>query len=96
VKLLLDTHVVLWAAVDPDRLAEETREAIEDGANDVYVSAISAWKIAIKQSLGKLTLDRAAEQWLPDVMKRSGFESLAIDFEAALRSFEFTDEALKS
>lgn len=84
-KLLLDTHVVLWAAADAERLSLETREAIEDGANEVLVSAVTAWEIAIKQSLGKLTLDRVAERWLPDVIKRLGFESLTVDFDAALR-----------
>jgi PIN domain nuclease of toxin-antitoxin system len=85
VKLLLDTHVVLWSASDPDRLGAEARGALEDGANDVLVSVVTAWEIAIKQSLGKLDLPRPAEQWLPDVLRRTGFEVAELGLAAALR-----------
>jgi PIN domain nuclease of toxin-antitoxin system len=84
-RLLLDTHVVLWCADAPDRLSDAARTAIEDGSNDVYVSIASAWEIAIKQSLGKLELDRPAEQWLPDVLRRTGFEVAELGLAAALR-----------
>ncbi len=83
-KLLLDTHVLLWSATDPDRLAVEARAALEDGGNDVLVSIVSAWEIAIKQSLGKLELARPAEQWVPDVLKRTGFEVAELGLAAAL------------
>jgi len=85
VKLLLDTHVVLWAASDPDRLSPEARTVIEDGSNDVLVSVVSGWEIAIKQSLGKLDLPRPAELWLPEVLRRTGFEPLGLGLDAALR-----------
>lgn len=84
-KLLLDTHVVLWSASDPDRLTAATRTALEDGTNDVLVSIVTAWEIAIKQSIGKLELARPAEQWLPDVLKRTGFEVAELSLSAALR-----------
>jgi PIN domain nuclease of toxin-antitoxin system len=83
-KLLLDTHVLLWAATDVGRLAPDARAAIEDGAHDVLVSVVTAWEIAIKQSIGKLDLARPAEQWLPDVMKRTGFEVAELPMSAAL------------
>jgi PIN domain nuclease of toxin-antitoxin system len=85
VKLLLDTHVVLWAASAPDTLGAEARSLIEDGALDVRVSLVTAWEIAIKQSLGKLDLPRPAEHWLPEVVRRSGFEVAELDLGAALR-----------
>jgi PIN domain nuclease of toxin-antitoxin system len=85
VRLLLDTHILLWAALAPDRISERCREAIEDGTNDVYASVVSAWEIAIKQSLGKLDLDRPAERWLPRVLERTGIECLPVELGAALR-----------
>jgi len=85
VRILLDTHVLLWAAVDPDQLSAECRVAIEDGANEVYASAVSAWEIAIKQSLGKLDLDQPAERWLPRVLERTGIEPLPVEVSAAVR-----------
>jgi PIN domain nuclease of toxin-antitoxin system len=84
-KLLLDTHVLLWAATIPDELGKEAREMIEDGTQDVLVSVVTAWEIAIKQSLGKLELPSAAEQWLPGVLRRSGFDLAEVGLAAALK-----------
>jgi PIN domain nuclease of toxin-antitoxin system len=84
-RLLLDTHALIWAATDVGRLAAEARAAIEDGTNDVLVSVVSAWEIAIKQSLGKLDLARPAEQWVPEVLRRTGFEVAELPLSSALR-----------
>ena len=83
--LLLDTHVFLWAATAPDQLSAPAREVIVDPQNDVRVSAVTGWEIAIKQSLGKLELSRPAERWLPDVLRRSGFGLLGVSIDDALR-----------
>jgi PIN domain nuclease of toxin-antitoxin system len=85
VRLLLDTHALLWSATAPDRLSSDARAAIEDGTNEVVVSVVSAWEIATKQSLGKLDLPRPAEQWLPDVIRRTGFDLLELGLAPALR-----------
>lgn len=84
-KLLLDTHVLLWSATEPDRLAPAARAALEDGTHEVFVSVVTAWEIAIKQSLGKLTLAAPAERWVPEVLKRTGFEVAGLGLPAALR-----------
>ena len=54
-RLLLDTHALLWSLGDPDRLDAEARGAIQDAQNDVLVSAASVWEMAIKSALGKLS-----------------------------------------
>lgn len=51
-RLLLDTHVLLWAVLDDPRLTRAQREAI--GGGEVYLSAASVWEIGIKRALGKL------------------------------------------
>jgi PIN domain nuclease of toxin-antitoxin system len=84
-KLLLDTHVLLWAASDPDQLTSAARSALEDGSHDVLVSVVTAWEIAIKQSLGKLELPKPAEQWLPEVLRRTAFDLAEVSLAAALR-----------
>lgn len=84
-RLLADTHILLWSASDPGQLSARARAAIEDGANDLRVSTVSIWEIAIKQSLGKLDLPAPAEQWLPEVLRRSGFEVADVTAPAALR-----------
>ncbi len=53
-KLLLDTHVLLWALLEPQKLSPEMRRALEDSDNTILVSAATAWEIATKWRLGKL------------------------------------------
>jgi PIN domain nuclease of toxin-antitoxin system len=54
VRLLVDTHVLLWWLADDASLGDEARESISASDSSVFVSAASAWEIAIKQALGKL------------------------------------------
>jgi PIN domain nuclease of toxin-antitoxin system len=84
-KLLADTHVVLWSATNPQRIGKDARAAMEDGSNDLLVSVVSAWEIAIKQSLGKLDLPQPAERWLPKVLQHTGFEVAELGLSACLR-----------
>ncbi len=53
-KLLLDTHVVLWWAYDADRVSDSADQLLTDPRHEVLLSAVVAWEIAIKRSLGKL------------------------------------------
>jgi len=52
-KLLLDTHLLLWAAGEPDRLSADARALISDAENELFFSAASVWEIAIKRGLGR-------------------------------------------
>jgi PIN domain nuclease of toxin-antitoxin system len=52
-RLLLDTHMLLWAANEPERLSAATRALVENPNNDVVFSAISIWEIAIKTGRGR-------------------------------------------
>lgn len=83
--MLLDTHVFLWSALEPAKLGKNCRVEIEDPTNEVRISVVTAWEIAIKQSLGKLLLADVAEQWVPNVITKSGFTIAAIDLSDALR-----------
>lgn len=51
--ILLDTHVLLWAAGTPDRLPPDAREVIEDRETDPIFSAASVWEVALKSALGR-------------------------------------------
>lgn len=55
-RLLLDSHVVLWWLMEPQRLSRPVTDAISRGTSEVLVSAASIWELSIKQSNGKLTL----------------------------------------
>jgi PIN domain nuclease of toxin-antitoxin system len=52
-KLLLDTQIAIWALASPDRIKGSVRELIADGRNEVFVSVVSIWEIAIKFALRK-------------------------------------------
>jgi len=56
-KILLDTHALLWWLADGDELGENARELIADPANDILVSMVSFWEIAVKIRVGKLEAD---------------------------------------
>jgi PIN domain nuclease of toxin-antitoxin system len=75
VKLLLDTHVVLWWRLDSRRLSKTVREAIAT-APVVHVSAVSAWEVAIKSALGRLDIRDDFEHQVD----AAGFEPLPITF----------------
>lgn len=77
-RLLLDTHALLWWLLDDPELPASARRAIER-AEVVRVSAASIWEVAIKQRLGKLPALSIAVAELPDLVRRSGFVPLAID-----------------
>jgi PIN domain nuclease of toxin-antitoxin system len=72
--LLLDTHTLIWCFSNPDELRADTRASVQDGENQVYVSAASTLEIAIKSALGKLEQPRN----LNELMQRSRFEELPV------------------
>jgi PIN domain nuclease of toxin-antitoxin system len=75
---LLDTHAFLWFVLDDPRLSGVARRSIEDSGNEVYLSLVSAWELAIKISVGKLTLSQPLEQFLPEQLGRNSLQMLAI------------------
>ena len=53
-RLLLDTHVLLWWLAEPERLSAQSKDVLADGDNVVFISAATIWQAAIKERLGKL------------------------------------------
>jgi len=78
-RLLLDTHIVLWALAEPAKLARPARTALEEAENVVFVSVVSGWEIAIKRGLGKLE----APDDLEAAIRMQGFEPLLMTFHHA-------------
>jgi PIN domain nuclease of toxin-antitoxin system len=63
--LLLDTHIFLWAAMQPAKLSDPIRQALEDPANALFLSAASVWEMQIKAQIGKLQLSLPVEEFVP-------------------------------
>lgn len=78
VKLLLDTHSLLWFIGGSPRLSLGARELIADITNPVFVSMASLWEIAIKVSLGKLSLGRPFAELIPGQLQLNAIELQAI------------------
>jgi PIN domain nuclease of toxin-antitoxin system len=73
--LLLDTHVLLWTIFEPKKLSDTMRTEIVDTHNVVYISMVSLWEIAIKQSIGRLSIP---DVFFDAVYKKSGFEVISL------------------
>ncbi|MEH2327682.1 type II toxin-antitoxin system VapC family toxin [Nostoc sp.] len=71
---LLDTHILLWFLENDSKLSDQVREVITNPENVIFVSAISAWEISIKQSLGKLIVPGN----LQEALRFSRFEVLSM------------------
>lgn len=83
-RVLLDSCTFLWLAAEPERLSAEARGAFEDQGNEVYLSCISAWELAVKHALGKLAFPDLPRTYVPALRRRLGVASLGLDEEASL------------
>jgi PIN domain nuclease of toxin-antitoxin system len=88
-RLLLDTHVLLWWHDQPARLTATASSAIKDLGNDVFLRVVNGWEIQIKAQLGKLTLPKPLRVLLQEEQATNGFRLLPVTLEHvyALDSF---------
>jgi PIN domain nuclease of toxin-antitoxin system len=88
-RLLLDTHVLLWWHDQPARLTDTAYGAMNDLGDDVFISVVSGWEIQIKAQLGKLTLSKPLSAILQEEQATNGFRLLPVtmDHVYALDSF---------
>jgi PIN domain nuclease of toxin-antitoxin system len=84
--VLLDTHTLLWAIIHPESLSRKASRVIDDESSEIFVSAASAWEIATKVRLGKLSRAEALERDFLNTLSNLGYGLLSIDAEAALRA----------
>ena len=84
-KLLLDTHTLLWAIGKTKELSKKVIKEIADENNEVLVSAVSLWEIALKHSIGKLVVDFDIKK-IPEYCTKMGFELIPLDPIDALNS----------
>ncbi len=82
-KLLLDTHVLLWAAGQPDRLPAPVREMLEDPQNELVFSVVSLWEIVIKRGLGRKDFQVDARMLRRGLLE-NGYRELEIKGEHAV------------
>lgn len=77
-RALLDTHTFLWWITDQPRLPGGIRAIVENGKNELFLSAASGWEIIIKFQLGRLKLPEDPEGYLIDQIRKNDFQILPI------------------
>jgi len=85
-RLMLDTHALLWWLTDDPQLSRAARSAIADPANEVLVSAASAWEIATKHRLGKLAIGGEVLSRFDELILADGFNHLPMHQGHAIRA----------
>lgn len=92
--IVLDTHALVFFVANPDQLSTRARGRIEEElpAGGVWVSAISAWEIAMLAKRGRLRLTAAVEDWIARAESIPGLSSMPVDTAIALRAASLPDE----
>lgn len=83
-KVLLDTCTFLWIAADAQEISLHARAVFSSPENDVYLSSVSVWEIAVKHGLGRLPLPEPPVRYIPRLRTEHMIESLPLDEEATL------------
>ena len=78
-KLLLDTHTFIWYVLDSEKLRDATLALINNGDNEVFLSTVSVWEIAIKQSIGNLNLKISLKPFIDQQLSLNNFYLLGIE-----------------
>lgn len=82
-RVLVDTHVILWLDASPERLGGQLA-LLEDESTDLLISAVSSWEIVIKFASGRLSLPARPTAYLPDLMTRFSATPVAVEHAHAL------------
>lgn len=83
-RILLDTCTFLWIVTDSPELTQRARDAFQSTENEVYLSTVSTWEIAVRYSLGRLPLPESPESYIPRMRQEHGIETLPLDEESSL------------
>jgi len=83
-RFLLDTHCFLWAGFKPEKLSRQASEVICNPENDVFVSVVTFWEVALKYALGKIELTGIEPDELHSLAEEMGFDILTMGPEEAV------------
>ncbi len=86
-RYLLDTVVWVWSVWEPDRISRKAHEVMNDLDQEIFLSAVTAWEVAIKSGSGKLALPEAPTTYVPRRMIEQGLRPLPVSHQHALAVF---------
>lgn len=78
-KYLIDTHILIWSVTDDDEFSPTVKSILQDSNNEIFVSAVSLWEIAVKFSLGKLNIDGFEINKIEEYCKFLNFKLLPLN-----------------
>lgn len=87
-KLLLDTHIWVWALERPERLSKKVSRALEDARSEIWLSPISLWEVHLLIERRKLLLKRGADpvRWIEEALAKGSLKEAALTHQVALSS----------
>ncbi|MFA6291579.1 MAG: type II toxin-antitoxin system VapC family toxin [Victivallales bacterium] len=80
-KILLDTHVLIWAVEKPEELGKNSKSLLEDGENEIFISPISTLEIAQLISSGRIELNQTLNSWIKKALKNLKAETVPFTHE---------------
>jgi len=86
VRLLLDTHIWLWSLLDPSRLGRRTAAALDDPANELWLSPISIWETLMLAERRRVILEPDPERWVRATLERLPFHDASLNTEVVMAS----------
>lgn len=85
-KLLLDTHIWLWSALEPARLSKRVKIALEDRDNELWLSPMSVWETLVLARKKRIVLQATPEQWVRRALRDLPIREAPMSHEVAIRS----------
>ena len=77
-KIIIDTHYLLWTLLDTKKLKEKEKKILTDTENEIFVSSVSLWEISLKYSINKLELYNFSPSELVETIEKTGFELIEL------------------
>ncbi len=85
-KLLLDTHILLWSLLEPERLVDKVTGELENPSNEIWISPITTWEIIILAEKGRVELNDEPVAWMQNVLNSMPFQQATVNHEVAMQS----------
>ena len=85
-RLLLDTHIWLWSALEPARLSKRVSRALDNPKNELWLSPISVWETLVLARKARVALDPSPEQWVRRALRELPVHEAHLNHEVAIRS----------
>ncbi len=86
-KLLLDTHILLWSLLEPQRLSPDVTAELEDPESELWISPISTWEIAVLAEKGRIVINSSSpSKWLSEVLSTVPLKEAPLNHEVAIQS----------